>query len=410
MDKKKRIIFSIIFIIITILLGYALYAVFFASEETTENTTPNQPDGSDQARFPDASEGEDRTIDTGDSDNQLPASERNQQQDEPYTPPEPDQRVSKTINDAVDNVDISSDNNTRFYNEEDGKFYQLTNGELKVMDDKTFYNVDKVSWAPTEDKAILEYPDGANVYYNFETKEQKTLPKHWTEFSFSPDSNKVAAKSVGYSPDNRWLIESNPDGSKTKKLEPMGENANKVNVNWSPNRQVVAFSRTGRSLGSNRQEVLMIGRHGENFKSITAPGYDFRGQWSPEGQKVLFSVHSGRSNYKPELWIVNGQGEKIGTGRKKLNVNTWAEKCTFKDENTIYCGVPTIIKKGSGFEPSLADDIPDDIMKINTQTGAKTPISTEGNQITVKNIEYNKAENKLLITTKKESGIFEIKL
>lgn len=407
MNKKKRIIFGIIFLLVTILLGYGIYKVFFESEPQPQQTQSDQPTEDQQGQFPAAEQGDTTSQVTETDEDELPTSETTQQDE--YTPPEPDQNVSKTIDDNVDNVNVGS-NNTRFYNEEDGKFYQLANGELKEMDDKTFFNVDKVEWAPTEDKAILEYPDGANIYYNFENKQQETLPKHWTEFSFSPDSNQIAAKSMGYSPDNRWLIESNPDGSKTRRITSMGENADKVNVNWSPNRQVVAFSRTGRSLGSNRQEVLMIGRNNENFKSITAPGYDFRGEWSPKGQKVLFSVHSGRSNYRPELWIVNGQGESIGTGRKKLNVNTWADKCTFQDERFVYCGVPTEIEQGSGFEPSLANNTNDDIMKIDTQTGAKTPISTEGEEITVKNMEYNKQENKILITTTNESGIFEIKL
>ena len=407
MNKKKRILFGIIFLLVTILLGYGIYKVFFESEQQPQPTETDQPTEDQQGQFPAAEQGDTTGETTETGEGELPTSDTTQQEE--YTPPEPDQNVSKTIDDNVDNVSVGS-NNTRFYNEEDGKFYQLANGELKEMDDKTFFNVDEVEWAPTEDKAILEYPDGANIYYNFETKQQETLPKHWTEFSFSPDSNQIAAKSMGYSPDNRWLIESNPDGSKTRRITSMGENADKVNVNWSPNRQVVAFSRTGRSLGSNRQEVLMIGRNNENFKSITAPGYDFRGEWSPKGQKVLFSVHSGRSNYRPELWIVNGQGESIGTGRKKLNVNTWADKCTFQDERFVYCGVPTEIEQGSGFEPSLANNTNDDIMKIDTQTGAKTPISTEGEEITVKNMEYNKQENKLLITTTNESGIFEIKL
>jgi hypothetical protein len=40
----------------------------------------------------------------------------------------------------------------------------------------------------------------------------------------------------------------------------MGENESKVTVDWSPNRQFIALSRTGDALGADREEVLFIGK------------------------------------------------------------------------------------------------------------------------------------------------------
>ncbi len=72
---------------------------------------------------------------------------------------------------------------------------------------------------------------------------------------------------------------------------------------------------------------------------MVVEGRDFREKWSPTGQKMLYSVYSIRSNFKPELWIVNAEGNNIGTGRKLLNLSTWADKCTFADDRFVYCAV-----------------------------------------------------------------------
>ena len=87
----------------------------------------------------------------------------------------------------------------RYYNANDGKFYHLTSdGQIKEMSEQTFYNVNKVTWANNTDKAVLEYPDSSKIVYDFDKQKQTTLPKHWEEFSFSPDGGQIAAKAWGY--------------------------------------------------------------------------------------------------------------------------------------------------------------------------------------------------------------------
>ena len=146
-----------------------------------------------------------------------------------------------------------------------------------------------------------------------------------------------------------------------------------------------------------------------NFKSIVVEGRDLRTKWSPDGEKLLHSVYSARDGYIPELWIVGASGDAIGSGRKLLGVNTWADKCTFADSRYVYCGVPTTLETGSGFVPALADGTPDNIIRIDTQTGLKQPIGTDGTH-TVNDMFVNDDGHTLYFTDKTQAGLFSVPL
>lgn len=412
MNKKQKIIFGVIFVLVTLGLAFALYYLFFAP---TQPKRPPQPGDQAQQQFPQAQEGEIST--TTIEEDQLPETVTDQPEtdlDQPDVtqeeeqPTQQQQKVKQVVSDSVNNTSLDQEDNARFYNSNDGKFYEIDdNGNLRKLSDKTFFNVDKVAWAPNEDKAILEYPDGNNIYYNFETNQQETIPKHWEEFSFNPRGDKIAAKSMGFSPNNRWLVKTNPDGSSAEKLVNLGNNADEVEVDWSPNQEIVGFSKTGSAQGAYRQEVLLIGDDKQDYKSLNMPGRDLQTEWSPSGEKLLFSGYSARNNYKPELWVVNAAPGNIGKNRRRLNIDTWASKCTFQDDRYVFCGVPKSLRRGAGFQPSSADNIVDNIYKIDTRNGSKTKIPNEEN-ITVEDIMYR--NNKLLIKAKNKSGLFEIEL
>lgn len=318
--------------------------------------------------------------------------------------------VTQVVSERIVFPSLSTQGDMRYHNATDGKFYRIMpDGSIKILSDQVFYSVQNVTWAGNKDKAVIEYPDGAKIIYNFDTGKQVTLPKHWQEFSFSADSNELAAKSIGLAPENRWLVTVRDDGTGTKLIEPMGNNADKVIIDWSPSRQTAAFSQTGAAMGGDRREVLFIGLNGENFKSITAEGLDFVPQWSPTGQKLLYSVDSARSNYKPELWISNAYGDQIGTDRQLLNLNTWADKCSFGDDNTLFCAVPVDLPEGAGMAPEIANNINDYLYKIDLKNGSKTSIPLK-DDYTIDTISYNAEKNKLYFTDKNKEGIFEVNL
>ncbi|EKD43239.1 MAG: hypothetical protein ACD_72C00397G0002, partial [uncultured bacterium] len=81
----------------------------------------------------------------------------------------PVQNVKQIITETVAYPSAANNGTFRYYNANDGKFYHLTaDGQIKTLSDQTFYNVQQVTWAKNNDKAVLEYPDNSKIIYNFE--------------------------------------------------------------------------------------------------------------------------------------------------------------------------------------------------------------------------------------------------
>ncbi len=408
-DQQKRIAFAAVFVLAVIILGYALYRVFFKSKLAPVSppgiVEPVSPGGLPQAGTGTTTG---RTPGTGVAP--LPVS--------PGTPtPVPvggrttdTPREEKIVIDPALGTTKVSGGGVHFYNKTNGQFYRaLPNGTLAALSDQVFYNVQDVAWSSKTNESIMEYPDGSNIYYNFDTKRQVTLPKQWTDFAFSPGGEKIIAKSIGYSEENRFLVTANPDGTGVTAVLPLGANADKVIVDWSPNRQIVGIARTGDQLGADRQEVLFLGERNENFPSTIVEGRGLETKWSPQGNKLLYSVYSGRSDFKPELWVVDGNIESLGENRSALNINTWASKCSFQSERFLYCGVPTELETGAGLAPAIASTVPDRLVRIDIQTGIQTEITLEETH-TIDTITVNETENAVYFTDKNQDGIFRVSL
>ncbi|MFA7315107.1 MAG: hypothetical protein WC025_04255 [Candidatus Magasanikbacteria bacterium] len=416
---KKRILYIIIFFIVCILLGYAIYFVFFKKNKISNITQNTNTNTTTNTNFPNTNNGQNTNGTTNNNANVNNTNNANNNNNNSNTiTNNPNSKfdstqakplVTKISDIQPQNISIATTGNgLRFYNNQDGKFYQITaDGVTAPMSDQVFFNVSNVNWSPKNNESIIEYPDGANTYYNFSTKQQITLPTHWQDFSFSTDGSQIAAKSVGLDPSNRWLITSDPQGKNIHLLESMGDNANKVIVNWSPNRQIVALSATGDPLGSDQQEILPIGLNQENYKGLVVEGRGLEIAWSQDGSKLLHSVYNSTSDYKPELWIVDATPDTMGNNRKQLGLNTWASKCAMANSRFVYCGVPTTMETGAGFTPELSNFVPDDIYKIDMQTGIKTIIPTE-NSHTIQSMHVSQDGTTLYFTDANNTGIFDI--
>lgn len=371
----KKIAAILLFIAVTVGIGYALYSLFFRAvgPEAVPPTEVNE--NVPGVGLPEAGIG---APVTGGPAVPLPE----------VTPGAPAPGVSAVADGGVTVVtpvapvptvgaSLSSTGSLNYYNQSDGKFYRVgPDGTVASLSNKEFFNVSDAQFDPTGNKAILEYPDGSNILFDFKTGTQVTLPKHWEDFDFNATGTQIAAKSIGLDTANRFVVVSNPDGSGARAVQEMGPNADKVKIAFSPSGQVVATSETGDKSGVDRQEVYLVGQHGENFKSMVVEGLDFRPTWAPSGQQMLYSVAGSLSDWKPQLWIVDAQGNDIGRNRKSLNVNTWIDKCTFSGDDTLFCAVPQDQPRGLGLQPEIANQLTDDLYKIDLITGLQTKIAT----------------------------------
>lgn len=408
MSLLKRVSLIIGLLVVSSLIAYGLYFIFKSTGKIGRPQTPSGPTlttstfpGSGTA--PATTTGQTR----GPGGELLPVSGIIVSTSPSYYKPALVRQVSA---ETATYPSLNASGNFRFYNAGDGKFYSvLPNGAIANLSNQVFFNAQKITWAKNKNTAVVEYPDSSKIIYNFDTGKQVTLPKHWQDFSFSEDGSQIAAKSLGLDPSNRWLVTVDSDGTGAKLIEPLGDNADKVTVNWSPNRQVVAFSQTGAPQGGERREVLFVGLNGENFKSAIVEGSGFQPQWSTTGKKLLYSVHSSRSDFKPELWLVDSYGDSIGNNRRLLSLNTWADKCTFSNDDTAFCAVPKDLPTGAGMSREIAAFNYDELYKIDLKTGLKTPITLNANH-NITNISYDPVRNKLIFTDLNKSGIFESNL
>lgn len=370
--KYKKIILVAGFALIVFFLGYGIYFLFFkplAPAPVTGDPDLTEPIGG----LPEAATGTPQLAGP-DEPGPFPFEE---------TPDEIPSRVAQggltevtELNTAPALAPIlaGDGSSVQYYDRQDGRFYRIDQGgEAVTLSDRVFHQVENIVWNPGKQSAILEYPDGAKIYYDFNAARQVSLPKHWQDFDFSPDGSQVVMKSMGLDPGNRWLAVSTPDGARVKAIEPIGLNDGIVFPAWSPNSQIIAMYTRG--LDFDRQEVFFLGQNNENFKSTIIEGRGFQPKWSPTQGKLLYSAYSSKTDMKPALWIVNATGEEIGTGRKNLNTETWAEKCVFANENELFCAVPENLQAGAGLFPELAENTRDNIYKIDINTGLKQLIA-----------------------------------
>jgi hypothetical protein len=303
----------------------------------------------------------------------------------------------------------SSGDKLMTYNRETGEFYRLSaTGEKTLLTSKTFKDVENIDWAPKSSKAILEFPDGSNILYDFSTDKQVTLPKSWEEFQFSDSESQIAFKDMDQNPDKRFLAVASPDGSNQKYLEFLGYKADKVDVLWSPNNQVVATFRE--TVSTSTSKIYLIGQNQENFRAIEANGQNITMQYTPTGERLVYSAQNSYSQNKPVLYIVDAAGDNIGKNHYSLNLNTWADKCAFADNTTMYCAVPKEMPDGAGWFPELADGIGDYIYKVNLTNGNKSLIAEPEYDYPINQITVSDDGATLFFTDKTTNSVHQIKL
>ena len=406
-ERTKKILFIVFFVIFSVGTGYALYYFFFRSTIQINTPSANQNYSGQLGQAGTRQPGQ--TSQPSSSTGLPEASSTNQAGTEQPTSQSTD--VSLLRDSVTQAVSATTQGKTRFYDPTTGLFYSLNaDGTTTQLSDRQFSGVQKVDWGKNSDQAILEYPDGSKIHYDFETQEQTSLPSHWQDFDFSPDDSQMVAESVGLDENNRFLINADPNGNEVTALYNLGNNASLVIPSWSPNNQILGFSRTGEPQPSDGEQILMLGKNHENFKALNVPGQGFQGNWSPQGKQLLYSVYSSDNNYKPEIWISDASGDAIGNNRKRLHLNTWANKCTWQDEQSLICAVPVDLPSGAGYDPDSFSAIPDDIYKINLTTGISKKINTEDQNHAVSNPILSENGTKLVFTDSADGKLYSYTL
>jgi hypothetical protein len=409
-ERYKKIILLAGFLLLTIILGYFIYALFFKSVLTPAEITGQPKATTTGSGLPAANTGTGQVVGNQEPE-LLPGQPR------PQTGAIPNDTAQGGLTQIQELTNLPTIGATvgaggqevQYYNQTDGKFYRLDqNGNAVPLTDKVFHQVNNVVWAPNKTEAILEYPDGSNIIYNFSTNKQISLPAHWKDFSYSPGGDRIIMKSMGDDPSNRWLAVVSSDGTQVRGIESLGDKDATVYPAWSPNNQMVAMYTEG--IDFDRQDVYFVGLNGENFKSTVIDGRGFQPKWQPEGKQLLYSVYSTATALKPELWLVDAEGDQIGNNRKRLNLQTWADKCSFASATDLYCAVPNSLDEGAGVFPELGQTTIDRLYRIDLATGAKKLIAIPDGNFTIKNISLSADQKNLYFNDNNSGKLYKVKL
>lgn len=369
-ETQKKILYISIFVIFAIAAGFVIYFVFF--RPSTPGPDTNTTNGNVNAGgLPSTNVDVNRPLDNTNTgipvtnDSGVSGANINGSTGiEEVTP------VNTVVTDAVGDAQLNTESGKLvYYDAETDLFYESgqDGSDPRQLSTQEFPDAKSITFANTGRKAVVEFPDSTKIIYDFDAQKQYPLPKEAADFSFSPDGGQIAYKYLPSNVEDRWIVAANIDTSGLKFIEQIGDEANNVDVNWSPKGDVVATFRKSASSGS--QEIFFIGQDHENFKSAETEGRGFTGAWSPSGEQMLYSVYSDSTNYNPQLYIMNASGDAIGSGRTDLGLSTWPDKCTFSGAY-VYCAEPRFLEPGSGLYPDSATNIQDQFYRVNLVTGS----------------------------------------
>lgn len=410
LDKKKIALIAL-FLILCVALGFGLYYLFFKSETTTVPPgTTVTPGGSLPTVGPAGS------LPSAGGAGALPKTGAGGgQAGQPSTIAAGGLTTAFPIikEKVLDPRVLESGQGMSFYLPSDNKFYtvDVNTGEKVALSDKSFFSVEHVYWNNNGGQAIISYPDGSKIFYDFSKRQQTSLNKGVTEPDFN-QAGQVAYKYVTDNVDNNWLAVTKPDGTGADLIEPIGDKSDLVQVAWSPTNEVVALY--SQPTGPNQSEIFFIGLNGENFKSLVVEGSNFKGLWAPDGTKLLYQVVNGDNNYNPMLWMADAYGDNIGAHKFNLGLATWVDKCIFATAETLYCAVPKELREGSGLYPELIEGTADFIYQIDLVTGLKEliaePIDEQGNNFSVSRLMLTNDKSALIFWDKSTKQVYRVNL
>jgi hypothetical protein len=370
-ETQRRLFMAAVLLVVACVLGLALYWVFFRNLLPSGTTNENVNNGNvDINSLP--------GINFNENDNEAVNDNANAGLPTFDVVAKGGNTLSQVIySGEAENVTLGTDGNTmQYYDPVTGQFYRIDqNGQVSLLDEKVFKGVTDVTWSNDADKAVLVLEDGFKVLYDFTQDKQFTLNEDMEEFDFSPDDQQISFKYEATNPEDRWLGIANIDGTGARGIEPLGNNGDAVNAQWSPSGQSIGV--LNEYIDGNRKRVVPLGFNDENFKQFIVSGRGFDYRWTPDGQRMIYSTYSSDSDYNSTLHIVDAYGESIGQNNTALELNTSVDKCTFSSNGDhLYCAVPVDPPTGGGIAPDILNDVQHDIYEVNLVTGQKQKIAT----------------------------------
>ena len=208
---RKKIVLIILFSLIILVLGFLIYRIFFSVNKTEIQNGQQQinQDGS----LPQLGEGSVNTqtgetgfvpgVGTGQNQQIVPETQIDEFAQGGFT------KAKEDIASPIRSQSFSDSNNgINYYDPQQQSFFRISDsGEIIKLSDQKFYSVENVTWSDKNNRAIIEYPDGTKILYDFnKDRSLATFPKDMKEFAFSASEEKIASKWVGQYEDYNYIV------------------------------------------------------------------------------------------------------------------------------------------------------------------------------------------------------------
>jgi len=242
---------------------------------------------------------------------------------------------------------------------------------IKKLSSVNLSNLIKVIWSPDKDKVVGIFSEKEAIkkyFYDYVNNQSAVLSEKISYVAWSPDSKKIAYHFIDSSSEQNNISISNPDGTDWKNI--FKTRLDNVIVEW-PIKEKISL-RTPPS-GLAQGVLYAINSTTGDFFKIISDAFGLYVNWSPKGDKILFSSTDSRGK-NPTLNLSNEKG----TSLKNLKLAGLADKCVWSnDDKTIFCALPQEISQNATWPDDYYKGLVilrDDIYKINLETEQRTKI------------------------------------
>jgi Tol biopolymer transport system component len=261
----------------------------------------------------------------------------------------------------------------KYFSRANGNIYQsdFDGGSLKKISSANLNNLIKALWSPDKEKVIGIFSEKDKLkkyFYDYVGNRSSLLNEKIAYLAWSPDSKKIAYHFVDPSGEQNNVSTANPDGTNWKNI--FKTRLDNVIIEW-PIKEKISL-RTPPS-GLAQGVLYSINSETGDFFKIISEAFGLLVNWSPKGDKILFSSTDSRGK-NPTLNLSDEKGANF----KNLNLAGLADKCVWsKDDKTIFCALPQEISQNATWPDDYYKGLvvlSDDIYKIDLEANRKTKI------------------------------------
>jgi hypothetical protein len=279
-------------------------------------------------------------TDTAKTSQEGKVSTQNNQTDPSKTESISPSTITAVSEEAIFGATLSTDGNFLYYFlKSNGQLNQAgLSGKLeKVLSTETFYNLRKVVWNKSKNKAIIkiEPTPGKMKFLYFDVAGGKitTLKENLDSVAWYGGEDKIIYKYYNPKTQKRTVSTADPDGKNWRDL--VNFDYRGVEIGFIPGSSGISFWPSPSAYMPT--SVNTISLSGENRKEILKDKFGADLLWSPDGTKAAVSFSDEKGGHKIQLALMNSQGGEFQT----LMMATFATKCAWSaDSKTLYCALP----------------------------------------------------------------------